>query len=144
MLFCCTFMSDSMGPHGLQHACPLCPSHLPKFAQVHVHCIGDAIQYYSLIPSSPYDHNLPQHQGLFQWVGCSYQVTKIWSFSFSISLSSEYSGLISIKTDWLDLLAVQITLSSLLQHHSSKASILCALPSSWYSSYNWTWSLGRQ
>jgi len=49
---------------------------------------------------------------------------KYWSFSFSISLSSEHSGLISFRTDWLDLLAVQGTLKSLLQHHSSKASIL--------------------
>ena len=49
---------------------------------------------------------------------------KYWSFSFSISLSSEYSGLISFRTDWLDLLAVQGTLKSLLQHHSLKASIL--------------------
>ena len=49
---------------------------------------------------------------------------KYWSFSFSISLSNEYSGLISFRIDWLDLLAVQDTLKSLLQHHSSKASIL--------------------
>ena len=49
---------------------------------------------------------------------------KYWSFSFSISPSNEYSGLISFRTDWLDLLAVQGTLKSLLQHHSSKASIL--------------------
>ena len=49
---------------------------------------------------------------------------KYWSFSFSVSPSSEYSGLISFRTDWLDLLAVQGTLKSLLQHHSSKASIL--------------------
>ena len=49
---------------------------------------------------------------------------KYWSFSFSIRLSREYSGLISLKTDWFDLLAVQVTLRSLLQHHSSKASIL--------------------
>ena len=50
---------------------------------------------------------------------------KYWSFSFSISSSNEYSGLISLRIDWLDLLAVQGTLKSLLQHHSSKASILC-------------------
>ena len=50
---------------------------------------------------------------------------KNWSFSFSISPSNEYSGLISLRIDWLDLLAVQGTLKSLLQHHSSKASILC-------------------
>ena len=54
---------------------------------------------------------------------------KYWSFSFNISLSNEYSGLISFRMDWLDLLAVQGTLKSLLQHHSSKASIL------WYSAF---------
>ena len=56
--------------------------------------------------------------------------TKYWSFSFSISLSNEYSGLISFRMDWLDLLAVQGTLKSLLQHHSSKASIL------WHSAFS--------
>ena len=65
-----------------------------------------------------------QHQGLFQWVSSSYQWLKYWSFSFSISPSKAYSGLISFRMDWLDLLAVQGTLKSLLQHHSSKASIL--------------------
>ena len=54
---------------------------------------------------------------------------KYWSFSFSISLSSEYSGLISFKMDWFNLFAVQGTLRSLLQHHSSKASILWCLAS---------------
>ena len=57
--------------------------------------------------------------------------TKYWSFSFSISPSNEYSGLISFKMDWLDLLAVQGTLKILLQHHNSKASILGAQPSLW-------------
>ena len=61
---------------------------------------------------------------LFQWLSSSYQEAKCWSFSFSISPSSEYSGLISFRMDCLDLLAVQGTLKSLLQHHSSKASIL--------------------
>ena len=56
---------------------------------------------------------------------------KYWSFSFSISSSHEYSGLISFRIDWFDLLAVQGTLKSLLQHHSSKASILCTQPSLW-------------
>ena len=65
---------------------------------------------------------LSQHQGLFQWVGSSHQVTPFWSCS--ISPSNEYSGLISFRIDWLDLLAVQGTFKSLLQHHSSKASIL--------------------
>ena len=61
--------------------------------------------------------------GLFQWV-CSIRWPKHWSFNFSISPSKEYSGLISFRMDWLDLLAIQGTLKSLLQHHSSKATIL--------------------
>ena len=65
-----------------------------------------------------------QHQGLFKRVSCSHQVAKILSFSFSISPSNEYTGLISFRMDSLDLLAVQGTLKSLLQHHSSKASFL--------------------
>ena len=68
--------------------------------------------------------NLSQHQGLFQWVSSSHQVATYWSFSFSISPSNEYSGLTSFQMDWLDLLAVQGTLKSLLQHHGSKASVL--------------------
>ena len=67
--------------------------------------------------------NLSKHQGLFQWVVSSHRWTKFWNFSFSISPSNEYSGLISFRIDWFVLLVVQ-TLKSLLQHHSSKASIL--------------------
>ena len=70
------------------------------------------------MPSSA--HNLSQHQELFQWVGCLHQMTK----SFSISPSKQYSGLISLKIDGFDLLAVHETFRSLLQHHSLKASIL--------------------
>ena len=92
---------------------------------VHVHRIGDAIQSsHPQSSPSPPAFNLSQHQGLFQGVSSSYQVAKVWSFSFSICPSNEYSGLISFRMDWLDLLAVQGTLKSLLQHHSSKASIL--------------------
>ena len=58
-----------------------------------------------------------------------------WSFSFSISVSNEYSGLISFRMDWLDLLAIQGTLKSLLQHHSSKASVFGAQPSLWSNSH---------
>ena len=75
-------------------------------------------------PPSPPAFNLSQHQGLFQRVSSSHWKTKYWSFSFSITPSNEYSGLISFRMDWLHLLAVQGTLKSLLQHHSSKASIL--------------------
>ena len=79
-----------------------------------------------LILSSPFPpaFNLSQHQGLFKGVSSSHQVAKYWSFSFSISHSNEYSGLISFRMDWLDLLAVRGTLKSLLQHHSPKASLL--------------------
>ena len=71
----------------------------------------------------------PQHQGLFQWVSSSQQVAKVFSFNFSISPSNENSGLISIRADWVDLLKVQETLKSLLQHDNSKASIL------WHSAF---------
>ena len=100
--------------------------HLPEYTQTHVHWVSDAIQpSHPLSSPSPPVFNLSQHQGLFQWVSSSHQVARVfWSFSFNISPSNEYSGLISFRMDWLDLLAVQGTLKSLLQHHSSKASIL--------------------
>ena len=83
------------------------------------------------IPSSvvPLSSSLQsfQQQGLFRWVSTSHLVDKYWSFSFSFSPSNEYSGLSSFRKDWLDLLTVQKTLKSLLQHHSSKASILQCL-----------------
>ena len=68
--------------------------------------------------------NPSQHQGLFQWVNSSHEVAEVLDFSFSISPSNEHPGLISFRMDWLDLLAAQGTLKNLLQHHSSKASIL--------------------
>ena len=96
---------------------------LLDLTQTHVHCVSDAIQpSHPLSSPSPSAFNLSQHQGLFQWVCSLHQVAKgLQSF---VSPSNEYSGLISFRTDWLDLLAVQGTLKSLLQHHSSKASIL--------------------
>ena len=99
--------------------------HLPECSWTHVHWVGDAIQpsHPLFFPSHPAFY-LSQHQGLFQWVSSSYQVAKYWSFSFSISPSNEYSGLISFRIDWFDLLAVQGTLKSVLQHPNSKASIL--------------------
>ena len=98
---------------------------LPDFGQTHVHWVSDAMQpSHPLSSPSPPALNLSQHQGLFQWVGSWHQVAKYWSFSFSISPLSKCSGLISFRVDWFDLLDVQGTLKSLLQHHSSKASIL--------------------
>ena len=97
--------------------------HLLEFAQTHVHWVSDAIQpSHPPLPSSPPTLNLSQHQGLFQWVGCLHPVAKYCLFRFSTSPFSEYSRLSSFRTDWFDLLAVQGTLKSLLQHHSSKAS----------------------
>ena len=85
----------------------------------------DAIQpSHPLSSLSPPAFNLSQHQGLFKWVSFLHQVAKYWSFSFSITPSNEYSGLISFRMDWFDLLIVQGTLKSLLQDHSSRASIL--------------------
>ena len=96
-----------------------------EFTQTHVHWVGDVIQpSQTLSFPSPSTFNLSQHHGLFKWVSSSHQVAKALSFSFSISPSNEHSGLISLRKDWLDLLAVQGTLKSLLQQHSSKASIL--------------------
>ena len=98
---------------------------LPELAQTHVRQVSDAIQpCHPLSFPYPPAFSLSQHQGLFQWVSSSQQGPKYWNFSFSISPSSEYSGLVSFRMDWLDLLEVQGTLKSLLQHHSSKASIL--------------------
>ena len=79
---------------------------LPEFTQTHVHWVGDTIQpsYPLSSPSLP-AFNLPQHQGLFQWVSSLHQVARVLSFSFSISPSNEYSGLISFRMDWLNLLA---------------------------------------
>ena len=99
---------------------------LPELAQTHVHRVSDGIQP-SLSLSSPSPiFNLSQHQGLFEWVSSSIRSPKHWSFSFSISLSNECLGMISFRIDWFDLLAVQGTLKSLLQHHSSKASVQCS------------------
>ena len=97
---------------------PVLP-YLPELAQTHVHSVGDAIQPSHPLPSpSPLALNLSQHQSLVQWVSSWHQVAKDWSFSFSINPSSEYSGLISFRMDWLALLAVQGTLKSLLQQYS--------------------------
>ena len=94
----------------------------PEFTQTHVHWVGNAIQPSHPLSSPSPALNLSQHRGLFKWVSSLHQMAKYWSFSFSPS--SEYSGLTSFRIDWLDLLAVQGTLKSLLQHHSLKASVL--------------------
>ena len=98
---------------------------LPEFTKTHVRRVGDAIQpsHPLSFPSSPAP-NPSQHQGLFQWVNSSHEVAKVLEFQLHISPSNEHPGLISFRMDWLDVLAVQGTLKSLLKHCSSKASIL--------------------
>ena len=98
---------------------------LPGFAQTHIHFVDDAIQSpHPLLPPSPLSLNLSQHQGLPHESVFRIRWPKYWSFSFSNSPFNECSGLTPFKMDWFDLLAVQGTLKSLLQHHSLKASIL--------------------
>ena len=98
---------------------------LPQLAQIHVHRVTDAIQQsYPLLSPSPPAFSLPQHWGLYQESVLPIRWPKYWTFSFSISPTNNYLGLISFRIDWLDLLAVQGTLKSLFQHYSSKASIL--------------------
>ena len=123
--FSCSVISKSLRPHGLQHSRLPCPSPTPgacsNSCPLSWWC--HPIISSSVTPSPPV-FNLSRHQGLFQWVSFLHQLAKYWSFSFSISPSSEYSGLTSFRIDWFDLLAVQGTPKSLLQHHSSKVSIL--------------------
>ena len=98
---------------------------LPGSAQTHLHWVIDTMQpSHPLLFPSAAAFSLSQHQGLFKWVSSSHQVAKYWSFSFNISPSNEYSGLISFRMDQLHPLSVQGTLKGLLQHHNSKASIL--------------------
>ena len=108
----------------MKHSTPGLPVHhqLPEFTQTHVHRIGDAIQpshSLLLLPSI-----LPSIRAFSKESALPIRWPKYWSFSFNVSPPSEQPGLISFRMDWLDLLAVQETLKSLLQHHSSKASML--------------------
>ena len=111
----------------INHTTPGLPDHhqLPESTQTHAHWVGDAIQpSHPLLSPYPPVLNLSQHQGLCKWVSSVHQWLKYWSFSFNISPSNEHPGLVSFRMDWLDLLAVQGTLKSLLQNHSLKALIL--------------------
>ena len=104
----------------MNRSTPGLPVHhqLPESTQTHIHCVGDAIQpsHPLLSPSSP-ALNLSQHQGLFQWVSSSHQVAKVLEFQLQHQSFQwiNQSGLISFRMDWLNLLAVQGTLKSLLQ-----------------------------
>ena len=111
----------------MNRSTPGLPVHhqLLEFTQTHVHQVSDAIQpSHPLSSPSPPAPNSSQHQGLFQWVNSSHEAAKVLEFQPQHSPSNEHPGLVSFRMDWLDLLAVQGTCKSLLQHHSSKASIL--------------------
>ena len=98
---------------------------LPELTQTYVHWVSDAIQRSHPLTSLLFLSSIfPSIRVFLNESVLHIRWPKYWSFSFSISPSNEYSGLISFTMDWLDLLAVQGTLKSLLQHHSSKASIL--------------------
>ena len=114
----CDLMDCSMPGFPVHHQ-------LPELAQTHVHQVSDAIQpSHPLSSPSPPAFNLSYIRVFSSESILRMMWPKYWSFSFSISPSNEYSGLIFFRMDWLDLLPVQGTLKSLLQHHSSKASIL--------------------
>ena len=111
----------------MNRSTPGLPVHhqLPEFTQTHVQRVGDAIQPSHPLPSPSPPAPIPPSIRVFSNESAlRMRWPKYWSFSFSISPSKEIPGLISFRMDWLDLLALQGTLESLLQHHSSKASIL--------------------
>ena len=117
-----------MQPHGLQHARLPCPSLSPRACsnswplsqQYHPTISSSVVRFSSCLQSFPASGSFPMFQSLFFTSGGQ----SIGSFSFSISPSNEYSGLIFFTIDWFDRLAIQWTLKSLLQHHSWKASVL--------------------
>ena len=121
-LFSHSVVSDSLRPHGLQHTRLPCPSPFPRVCShscllsqwCHPTITSSVAPFCSCLQSFPVSGSFPM--SCIKW-------QKYWSFSFSISPSSEYSGLISLTIDWFDFLAVQETLKS-LQHHSLKASVL--------------------
>ena len=123
--FSCSVTSNSLRPHGLQHARPPCPSLTTGVYPNSSPKSGDAIQPSHLLSSpSPPTFSLSQHQGLFQWVNSLHQVAKGLEFQLQHQSFQWAPRTHLFRIDWLDLLAVQGTLKSLLQFDSSKASIL--------------------
>ena len=123
--FSCSVMSDALRPHGQEHTRLPYPSQIPELTQTHVHRAGDAIQpSHSLLSPSPPPSIFPSIRVFSNESVLRIRWPKYLSLSFSISPSNEYSGLLSFRMDWLDLLTVQGALKILLQHHSSKGSIL--------------------
>ena len=140
--FSCSVMSDSLQPHKLRHAMFPCPSLSPRVCPNSYLLSHDATQpSYFQYPPFPPVLNLSQHQGLSSESALCIRCPKYWSFS--LSPSSDYSGLISFTIDWFDLLAVQGTLQSPFQHHNMKASILWCSVFFMVNSYIHTWLLEK-
>ena len=126
---CCSIVTKSLGLHGQQHTrlpCPspyagVCSNSCPLSQWCHPTISSSVVPFSSCPQSFPASGSFPM-SWLFKW-------TKYWSFSFSISLSNEYSELIFSRIDWFDLLPVQGTLKSLLQHHNLKAPVF------WHSAF---------
>src|SRR5574341_846112 len=118
-------MCDSLRPHGLQHARPPYPITNSQ-SMIKLMSIESVMPSNHLILCRPLllPSIFPSMRGFSNESALHIKWSRYWSFSFNISPSNEHPGLISFRMDWLDLLAVQGTLKSLLQHHSSKASIL--------------------
>ena len=119
-------MSDSLRPHELQHTRPPCPSPTPRvYTNMSIESVMPSNHLILCHPLLLLPSIFPSIRVFSNESVLPIRWPKYWSFSFSsISPSNEHPGLISFRMNWLDLLAVQGTLKSLLQHHSSKASIL--------------------
>ena len=134
-------VSDTLQPHGLQHARLPCPSTSPGAAQTHVHWVSGAIQpSHPLWPLLLLPSVFPSIRVFSNESALCIKWSKYWSFR--ISPSNEYSGLISFRNDWFDLLAVQGTLKSLLQYHQ-KQQFFDAQPSLWSNPQIHTWLLEK-
>ena len=139
LLFSCQVMSDSLWPHGLQYARPPCPSPFPggfpSSCPLNQWCyptVSSSVTLFSsCLQSFPASGSFPSSPLCIRW-------PKYWSFSFSVSPSNAYSGLIFFRIDWLALLAVQGTLKSLLKHQFFGAQL-----SLWSNSHIHTWLLER-
>ena len=117
--FSCSVVSDSLQPHESQHARPPCPSSTPRVHSDSCHPAISSLLSFLLLPPIPPSIRVFSSESTLRM-----RWPKYWSISLSIIPSKEHPGLISFRMDWLDLLAVQGTLKSFLQHYSSKASIL--------------------
>ena len=118
--------------------------YLPEFAGNRVHWVSDAwgSNHFILLPPFPSAFCLSQHQGLFQWVGSSHQVTRALELQLQHQSFNEFSVLISFRIDWFDL-DVQGTLKIVLQHHSLKYQFFSTQPSLWSNSHIHTWLLEK-